>query len=60
MPMKKNFTLCVANKELSKEEKMAKCMFGPREETLVLIRQFARIYRGEPKLEQDVCAYTLN
>jgi hypothetical protein len=60
MPMKKFFTPSITNEESNKEKKMAKYIFGPREETLGLIRQFARIYRVESKLEQELCSYMLN
>ena len=59
--MKKFFTLSMTKErpENSKEEK-GKVFFGPREETLRLLRQFARAYRFEPKLSPEFCSFITN
>ena len=37
---------------LSEKNKMKKIESGPRTETLMLIRHFARVYKFEPELEK--------
>ena len=37
---------------LSEKNKMKKIVSGPRTETLMLIRQFARVYEFEPENKQ--------
>jgi hypothetical protein len=60
--MKEIFTQCMTNNEEqpSNMRKMGKRVFGPREETLKLIRQFARVYQFEPKLTLGLCSYLVN
>jgi hypothetical protein len=59
--MKEFFTQCMTNEEQSSNmKKMGKRVFGPREETLKLICQFARVYQFEPKLTQGLCSYLIN
>ncbi|MDR2469884.1 MAG: hypothetical protein LBD27_05320 [Tannerella sp.] len=59
--MKKFFTLCMTKErpENGKEEK-GRTFFGPREETLRLLRQFARVYRFESKLSSEFCSFITN
>jgi hypothetical protein len=59
--MNKFFTQCLTGKDqLNNMKRTGKRTFGPREETIGLICQFARVYRIEPKLKQGLCAYILN
>lgn len=32
----------------------------PRKQTLDFLSQFARVYKAEPGLEQNICSYVLN
>lgn len=45
---------------VSEKNRMKKVVSGPREETLALIRQFARIYAYYPGQRQRVGKYLLN
>ena len=45
---------------VSENKKMERKSSGPRAETLALIRQFARAYRFEPKLQPDINSYLVN
>jgi hypothetical protein len=45
---------------VSKNNKMKKEISGPREETLMLIRQFARLYEYNPGQRQKVRKYLTN
>ncbi|MDR2041908.1 MAG: hypothetical protein LBP98_06265 [Tannerella sp.] len=59
--MKKFFTRSITGEEQNKEmKKAAKGAFGPREETMKLLYQFARVYRFEPGLSQGLCSYIMN
>jgi hypothetical protein len=59
--MKKFFTRSMTCEEQNSEmKKAAKRVFGPREETIKLLYQFARVYRFEPGLSQGLCSYVLN
>jgi hypothetical protein len=59
MPMK-NFTQCIKNDNSNKAQGMKKTVTTPRAETLEFIRQFARVYQYESKLEDRLCGYILN
>jgi len=60
--MKNKITLSIStNKELKNmPEKENGSIFGPYEETLNFIRQFARVYQYEPTLEQGLGSYIVN
>ena len=59
--MDRNFTRCNSNKEQKNETGSMKTMlFGPTETTLELIRQFARVYQYEPKLEPRLGSFIVN
>lgn len=60
--MKKNFTLSIATNNESKNmpEKEKDPIFGPYEDTLGFIRQFARVYQYEPSLDQALGSYIVN
>ena len=45
---------------VSEKNKMKKVIRGPREETLMLIRQFARIYEYTPGQKHHVRKYLVN
>jgi hypothetical protein len=56
-----NFTRCNSNKEQKNETRnMRTKHFGPSETTLEFIRQFARVYQFEPKLEPGLCSLIIN
>lgn len=56
----KNFTQCIKNDNSNKAQGMKKTVTTPRAETLEFIRQFARVYQYESKLEDRLCGYILN
>ncbi|MDR1746296.1 MAG: hypothetical protein LBR49_03385 [Tannerella sp.] len=59
--MKNFFTLCLTNEHSASDEQTVKTyVFGPREETLGFLRQFARVYQAEPALEERICSYIIN
>lgn len=60
--MRKNFTQSIStNKEQKKMAKTEKrSLFGPCEETINLVRQFARVYQYEPTMEQGLRSYIVN
>ena len=59
--MDRNFTRCNASqKQKNKTESMRTKLFGPSEVTLEFIRQFARVYQIEPKLEPGLCSLIIN
>ena len=59
--MNRNFTHCNSNPEQKNETSiMRKKSFGPSEMTLELIRQFARVYQSEPKLEPGLDSFIVN
>ena len=45
---------------VSEKNKMNKIITGPREETLLMIRYFARIYEYQPEQKQKFSKYLLN
>ncbi|OAV67142.1 hypothetical protein Barb4_02599 [Bacteroidales bacterium Barb4] len=53
MPMKKLSTRCVYSS-------IRKRNIRPSKQTLDFLIQFARVYKAEPALPQDICAYVLN
>jgi len=56
-----NFTRCNSNKEQKNETgSMRTNIFGPSEMTLDLIRQFARVYQFEPKLDAGLGSFIVN
>jgi hypothetical protein len=61
MPMDRNFTRCNASNEpKNKPKSMRTKLFGPSEMTLDFIRQFARVYQFEPKLEPTLGSFIVN
>ena len=61
MPMDSNFTRCDSNKEQKKVAgSMKTIVFGPSDRTLDFIRQFARVYQFEPKLERGLGSFVVN
>ena len=59
--MDRNFTLCNASNEQKNETgSMRAILFGPSETTLDFIRQFARVYQFEPKLEPALGSFIVN
>ena len=59
--MNRNFTPCNANKEQKNETvNMKAILFGPSEKTLEFIRQFARVYQFEPRLEKKLGSFIVN
>ena len=62
MPMRKNFTRSISTSKEQKNmmETKKRSLFGPCEETINLIRQFARVYQYEPTLNQGLRSYIVN
>ena len=59
--MNRNITHYNSIKDPKKEViNMKKTMFGPNEKTLDFIRQFARVYHFEPKLETGLGSFIAN
>ena len=59
--MIRNFTRCDSMKEQRNEtRRMGKGLFVPKESTLEFIRQFARVYQFEPKLECGLGSLIVN
>jgi hypothetical protein len=59
--MDRNFTRRNSSQEPKIETgSMRTILFGPREETLEFICQFARVYQFEPKLAQGICSFIIN
>ena len=59
--MDRNFTHCNANKEQKNGTgNMRTKLLGPSETTLEVIRQFARVYRFEPRLERRLGSFIIN
>ena len=59
--MDRNFTRCNSSQEQKNETgNMRTKLFGPTEMTLELIRQFARVYQYEPKLEPGLGSIIVN
>ena len=59
--MDRNFTRCNSSKEQkNKTGSMKTMLFGPTEMTLDLIRQFARVYQFEPKLDTGLGSFIVN
>jgi hypothetical protein len=60
MPMKRIFTPSMNSMEPKNVKDGKNYNGGPYEMTLSLIRQFARVYQYEPKLESRLCSYIAN
>ena len=59
--MDRNFTYCNSSKKQTNEIKsMRRVLFGPSEQTLDFIRQFARVYQFEPKLGTRLGSFVVN
>ncbi|MDR0794928.1 MAG: hypothetical protein LBE79_02565 [Tannerella sp.] len=59
--MDRNFTRCNSSNEPKNETgSMRTKLFGPKEMTLDFIRQFARVYQFEPKLELGLGSFIVN
>ena len=59
--MNRNFTRSNAmKKEKNEVSNMRTMIFGPSEKTLDFIRQFARVYQFEPKLEHGLGSFIVN
>ena len=59
--MDRNFTRCNSSQiQKNETENMRTISFGPRETTLDFIRQFARVYQFEPKLEPALGSFIVN
>jgi hypothetical protein len=56
----KHFTRCIVNEQSDKAQSAKNMVAEPRMETLTFIRQFARIYRYESKLEDQLGSYIVN
>ena len=59
----KIITPCITankNQKMNMKGRKSAAVFGPRESTLDLIRQFARVYECEPKLASGLNSYILN
>jgi len=59
--MDRNFTRCNSSKEQTNETgSMTAMLFGPTEMTLDFIRQFARVYQFESKLDTGLGSFIVN
>ena len=59
--MIRNFTRCNSMKEQKNEANhIGKIIFGPKTSTLDFIRQFARVYQFESKLEPRIGSFIVN
>ncbi|MDH6534897.1 hypothetical protein M2101_001574 [Parabacteroides sp. PM5-20] len=58
--MKRFSTRCMHKYSGIRKRNPGKQRGGPREQTIDFLSQFARVYRAEPSLQQDICSFIMN
>jgi hypothetical protein len=56
----KHFTRCITKEHSDKAQSVKNMVTEPHMETLAFIRQFARVYRYESKLDKQLGNYIVN